>query len=99
MSVTVSVEPNWPAGLYLSWETRSVFTNPWTASSHPPQVRLGIWDFSSDPGLVYGRPCERILSRSPATRRPMILALMAIIKGARLSSTSRTGTVRIIGTK
>ena len=29
---------------------------PWPRSSQSAQVRIGIWNFSSDPGLVWERP-------------------------------------------
>jgi hypothetical protein len=37
MSVTVSVNANWPAVLPPSWETRSISTNPGRASSSRPR--------------------------------------------------------------
>ncbi len=66
MSVTVRVKQNSPKLLPPSWPTRSISTNPGTASSHSAQVRIGIWDFSSVPGLVWDRPRGISLARSPA---------------------------------
>ncbi len=37
-------------------------------------MRIGIWDFSSDPGLVWLRPFSCIFARSPASRRSMVAA-------------------------
>ncbi|MDI3210993.1 hypothetical protein [Arthrobacter sp. AL12] len=72
----MSVKQNWPELLDPSWLTRSISTKPGAASSHWAQVRTGIWDFSSDPGLVWERPCGRSFARWPASRRSMVAALM-----------------------
>src|ERR1700756_2248812 len=74
MSVTVSVNANWPAVLPPSWETRSISTNPGWASSQSAQVRTGIWRLSSDPGLVAARPLSCCVRRWGASRRSMVAA-------------------------
>ncbi|MGZ4517751.1 MAG: hypothetical protein ACXVXN_07495 [Mycobacteriaceae bacterium] len=57
-----------------SWPTRSISTNPGACSSQSAQVRIEIWDFNRDPGLVPERPfnCRRL--RSPASRRSIVAA-------------------------
>ena len=62
MSVTVSVQACSPAALPPSWPTRSISTNPGTASSQSAQVRTGIWLLSSEPGLVRERPFSSCFS-------------------------------------
>ena len=51
-SVIVSVKQNSPKLLPPSWPTRSISTKPGVPSSHSDQVRIGIWYFNNDPGLV-----------------------------------------------
>jgi hypothetical protein len=68
MSVTVSVKQNWPELFEPSWPTRSISTKPGTASSHSVQVRTGIWDFSSDPGLVWNGHAAKASPADPLTR-------------------------------
>ncbi len=51
-SVIVRVKQNSPKLLPPSWPTRSISTNPGWFSFHSDQVRIGICDFSNDPGLV-----------------------------------------------
>ena len=63
ISVTVKVKQNSPEALPPSWPTRSISTNPGTASSQSAQVRTGIWDFNRLPGLVCERPRGIILAR------------------------------------
>ena len=48
----VSVEQNSPNGFPPSWPTMSISTKPGTPSFHSDQVRIGICDFNSVPGLV-----------------------------------------------
>ena len=71
-SVIVRVKQNSPKEFPPSWPTRSISTKPGRASSHSDQVRIGIWDLSSDPGLVWLRPrnCGEDLGTSePAVDR------------------------------
>ncbi|MDQ0854929.1 hypothetical protein QFZ79_003040 [Arthrobacter sp. V4I6] len=82
MSVTVRVKQNSPKLLPPSWPTRSISTNPGTASSHSAQVRIGIWDFRRVPGLVCDRPRGKSFARSPTSFRSMVAALMRISKAA-----------------
>jgi hypothetical protein len=82
MSVTVRVKQNSPKLLPPSWPTRSISTKPGTASSHSAQVRTGIWDLSSVPGLVCERPRGINLARSPASFRSMVAALIRISNAA-----------------
>ena len=72
MSVTVRVKQNSPKLLPPSWPTRSISTKPGTASSHSAQVRIGIWDFSKVPGLVWARPRGTSFARSPASLRSIL---------------------------
>jgi hypothetical protein len=82
ISVTVSVKQNCPDALPPSWPTRSISTNPGAASSHSAQVRIGICDFSSDPGLVWLRPRGSIFARSPASFRSIVAALIRASRAA-----------------
>src|SRR5699024_12292409 len=66
MSVTVRVKQYSPEALPPSWPTRSISTNPGTASSHSAQVRKGICDFNRDPGLGGGAPLGRLFLRLAA---------------------------------
>jgi len=77
MSVTVRVRQKPPCGLPPSWPTQSISTNPAFSSFQSAQVRIGIWDFSSDPGLVPERPLSWSRLRSPASRRSIVAALIA----------------------
>src|SRR5271163_2468506 len=52
-SVMVRVKQNSPKEFPPSWPTRSTSQNPGTPSSHSDQVRMGIWDLSKLPGLVW----------------------------------------------
>src|SRR5664279_177718 len=72
MSVTVRVKQCSPDALPPSWPTRSISTNPGTASSQSAQVRIGICDFSSVPGLVWDRPRESSFARSGASWRSIV---------------------------
>lgn len=56
ISVTVRVKQNSPELSPPSWPIRSISTNHGTASSHSSHVRMGVWDLSSAPGLVWERP-------------------------------------------
>lgn len=98
ISVTVRVKQNSPLLLPPSWPTRSISTNPGTASSQSAQVRTGIWDFNRLPGLVWHRPRGIILARCSAGRRSIVAALIRHNRSAwasvRFSSPSR----RRIGT-
>ncbi|WP_434081345.1 hypothetical protein [Sanguibacter sp. Z1732] len=40
------------------------------------RMRIGIWDFSSVPGVVCERPPGSILARSGANRRSIVAALI-----------------------
>src|SRR5699024_11506377 len=60
------------AALPPSWPTKSISTNPGTASSHSAHVRIGIWLLSNEPGLVCDRPRASILARSGASLRSMV---------------------------
>ena len=88
MSVTVSVKACSPVGLPPSWPTRSISTNPGTASSQSAQVRTGIWLLSSEPGLVWQRPLSSCFLRSGARRRSMVAADMPASSAAVSSSMS-----------
>src|SRR5699024_467348 len=85
MSVTVRVKQYSPEALPPSWPTRSISTNPGTASSHSAQVRMGICDFNRDPGLVWDRPLGSIFFRSPASLRSMVAGLMLMSRSAWVS--------------
>src|SRR5699024_6320966 len=63
------------------------------------QVRIGIWDFNSDPGLVWDRPRIVILARSSASFRSMVAALIIINNSAWASVTVISLSRRSIGTK
>ena len=76
-SVAVRVWQKSPRGSPPSWPTRSISANPGAASSHSAQVRIGIWDFSSEPGLVPDLPRTTSFARSPASRRSIVAADMA----------------------
>lgn len=103
MSVTVRAKQNSPKLLPPSWPTKSISTNPGTASSHSAQVRTGIWDFSNVPGLVWDRPRGKSFARSPESFRSMVAALIRTSSSAcasvissflsRHSSGTRTGSI------
>ena len=99
MSVTVRVKQNSPKLLPPSWPTRSISTKPGTASSHSAQVRIGIWDFSSVPGLVWDRPRGTSFARSPASLRSIVAALMRISRPACSSVSSSSSSRRSSGTR
>ena len=77
----------------------SISTNPGTASSQSAQVRIGIWDFNNEPGLVCERPRTVILARSPASRRSIVAALMPTSKAASASDRSNSSSRRRTGTR
>lgn len=98
MSVTVRVKQNSPDALPPLWPTRSISTNPGTASSHSAQVRIGIWDFNSVPGLVWDRPRDIILKRSGPSRRSFVAALIRNNNAASASVRSNSPSRRSSGT-
>ncbi|WP_346231471.1 hypothetical protein [Parafrigoribacterium mesophilum] len=98
MSVTVRVKQNSPEALPPSWPTRSISTNPGTASSQSAQVRIGICDFSSVPGLVCDRPRASSLARSGASLRSIVAALIRTNKAASASVRSNSPSRRNSGT-
>jgi hypothetical protein len=63
---------NSPAGTPPSWPTRSISQKPGRRSSHWAKVRMGIWRFSIDPGLVPERPLTLSLARSGASTRSIV---------------------------
>lgn len=99
MSVTVSVKQNSPKLLPPSCPTRSISTKPGTASSHCAQVRTGIWDFKSVPGLVWDRPRGKSFARSPASLRSIVAALISISRSAWMSVISSSLSRRSNGTR
>jgi len=90
MSVTVRVKQCSPDALPPSWPTRSISTNPRTASSHSAQVRIRICDFNSVPGLVWDRSRDIIVSRSGPSRRSIVGALMRTNRAASASVRSNS---------
>ena len=62
------------AGIAAVVGYRSTSQNPGRRSSHSAKVRMGIWRFRIEPGLVPERPrtCRR--ARSGASRRSMLAA-------------------------
>jgi hypothetical protein len=60
MSVTVRVKQNLPDAVPPSWPTRSISTNPGTASSYSAQIRMGRRDFSRVPSFVWDRPRHQL---------------------------------------
>jgi hypothetical protein len=98
MSVTVRVKQNSPDALSPSWPTRSISTNPGTVSSHSAQVRTGICELNSDPGLVWLRPRGISLARWLASRRSMVAALICINRAASSSVSSNSPSRRSSGT-
>ena len=69
---------NAASALPPSWPTRSISTNPGTASSHCAQARIGIASFSTDPGLLWLRPRNVSPARSGASRRSIVAADIAV---------------------
>src|SRR5665647_1819579 len=98
ISVTVSVYACSPIALPPSWPTRSISTNPVTASSHCAQVLIGIASLSSDPGLVWLRPRNVIAARSGASRRSIVAADIAVNAPATSSLTSSSPKRRSVAT-
>ena len=98
MSVTVKVKQNSPLLLPPSWPTRSISTNPGTASSQSAQVRIGIWDFSSVPGFVWDRPRDIIRARSGASLRSIVAALIRTSRAASASLRTSSPSRRSSGT-
>ena len=100
-SVTVRVWQKSPRGSPPSWPTRSISTNPGRSSSQSAQVRIGIWDLASDPGLVPDRPLIVSFARSGASRRSMVAADIptswARTAGGRSSSPARSRAAVISG--
>jgi hypothetical protein len=99
ISVTVRVKQCSPSSDPPSWPTRSISTNPGRLSSQSAQVRIGIWDFSNDPGLVWDRPRTVNRARSTASRRSMVAALMPISSSAWASVIFSSWSRRSIGTR
>ncbi len=69
ISATVSVNMVLPGGVAALVADQVDLTNPGTRRPTAPQVRTGIWDFNSDPGLVWGRPRGISWARSATSRR------------------------------
>ena len=90
MSVTVRVQACSPAAWPPSWLTRSISTNPGTASSQSAHVRIGIWLLSRLPGLVRERPRAAYFLRSGANRRSMVAADIPASSAAVSSSMSNS---------
>jgi hypothetical protein len=63
--VIVKVKQNSPGLLPPSWPTKSISTNPGTASSQSAQVRTGIWDFNNGTGLGVRPPPRHHLGPLP----------------------------------
>ena len=73
MSVMVNVYKQYlPVATPPSWVTRSISTNPGAASSQFVKVRIEIWCFNSDPGLVRARPRNLIRDRWSASIRSIV---------------------------
>ena len=75
-----------------SWPTRSISTNPGTASFHSAQVRIGIESFNNDPGLVCEWPLTSSFARSAASRRSIVagdIASNAISVSSLITSSSK----------
>jgi hypothetical protein len=98
ISVTVRVKQNCPEATPPSCPTRSISTNPGTASSQSAQVLTGIWDFSSDPGLVCDRPRSTSFARSGPSFRSIVAALIRISSTASASVRSSSPSRRSKGT-
>jgi len=89
MSVPVRVQQNVSLSSPPSWPTRSISRNPGRCSSQSAQVRIGICDFSIDPGLVNDLPlaASRLNPRrASARRRSMVAADIEHNRSARSSS-------------
>ena len=99
ISVTVSVKQHSPDAVPPSWPTRSISTNPCTASSQSAQVLTGIWDFSKDPGFVWDPPRNTSFARSGASRRSIVAALIRISSAASSSARASSPSRRSSGTK
>ena len=97
MSVTVRVKQNSPDELPPSWPTRSISTNPGDPLIHSAQVRIGIWDLSNVPGLVWERPRNPRAARSGASSRSMVAALIDTKRAASSSLITRSPSLRIQG--
>ena len=89
---------NAASALPPSWPTRSISTNPGTASSHCAQARIGIASFSTDPGLLWLRPRNVSPARSGASRRSIVAADIAVNAPATSSLTSSSPKRRSVAT-
>jgi len=99
ISATVSVNMVLPGGVAALVADQVDLTNPGTRRPIAPQIRTGIWDFNSDPALVWGRPRGISLARSPASRRSMVAALIATSSAASSSLRSSSPSRRRAGTR
>ena len=99
MSVISSVKQNSPLLLPPSWPTRSISTNPGTASSHSAHVRIGIESFNSVPGLVCDRPSSVSFAQSALRRRSIVAGAICSSSVAVSSSTLSSPRRRSRGTR
>jgi len=97
-SVIVSVKENSLKLLPPSCPTRSISTNLGWFSSQPDQVRIGICDFSSDPGLVWERPVNPETALAIWRRRSIVAGDIATSRSASSSLRSSSPSRRSSGT-
>jgi hypothetical protein len=81
-----------------SWPTRSISTNPGTASFHSAHVRIGIESFNNDPGFVCDRPLTSNFARSAARRRSIVAGDIASNANSVSSLINSSSKRRSVGT-